>query len=607
MLKNLKISQKLYLGFTVILFLMILIALISFLRMESISSQVNKRDMLAKIVEHINSARVNRIQFFYTSNEQYSKMTEDDFKQILVITAEGKKQYNDKEDIAIFNSIETDVRKYQDIFAKYSDAIKKNSEIYKALSGYGAEMAAAAGDVKTQSFTFNFFSMRLSAMKYLYQPTEKEYETTQGFYQKAHSDAQAAGAADLMNKLQTYSKGFSDMHDSKNSLKAIEDDLAVSARKAQDLCSEIIVAERKQLESTVAGAKFITVLISLIAVIAGILTSILIARSITGPMEKAVQLSVTMAEGDFTLSVDNDRKDEIGKFLCAMETMRIKLREVIETIIQSSNSVASGSTELASTTEELATTFSDQAGQVSMVASATEELSVSSTQILEAINEVKHKSDTGHDLTIEGQKLIQLTNDAMHSIRANVEDLGTTIGSLAQSSEEIGNILLVINDIADQTNLLALNAAIEAARAGEHGRGFAVVADEVRKLAERTQTSIHDIEKIISSFVTETTKTNQGMKSAKDKVIDGEDKLFKTDEIFNKIVIPVEEITQSSDLMKTAISEQVAAIANINDNAHVISGGLEESSAAISQVSVTVSDLQKQADDQMQITEQFKI
>ncbi|MGD9808239.1 MAG: hypothetical protein AB7E76_09920 [Deferribacterales bacterium] len=171
MLKNLKISQKLYLGFTVILFLMILIALISFLRMESISSQVNKRDMLAKIVEHINSARVNRIQFFYTSNEQYSKMTEDDFKQILVITAEGKKQYNDKEDIAIFNSIETDVRKYQDIFAKYSDAIKKNSEIYKALSGYGAEMAAAAGDVKTQSFTFNFFSMRLSAMKYLYQPT----------------------------------------------------------------------------------------------------------------------------------------------------------------------------------------------------------------------------------------------------------------------------------------------------------------------------------------------------------------------------------------------------------------------------------------------------
>ncbi|WP_052293532.1 methyl-accepting chemotaxis protein [Deferribacteres bacterium DY0037] len=607
MLKNLKISNKLYLGFTVVLLLMIAISAISFQRMEKVSSLVEKRDMFASIVEHINDARVNRINFNYTQDMSYSTLVDEGFKQILSLADASADEYTSEQDAESINSLITSVKEYQKAFALYSDQINKEAELYKILTKYGNEMSDVAGDITTASFTFNFLTMRIHASKYLYSPSEEAYQITQEYFRKAYADAEDAGSQEVMEKLKRYSEGFKDMHDGNMKLKEVEVILGTTAQNAQKVAADIIKQEKLSLNSTLRMAEIMIVIISITAIIAGLMTALMISRSITAPMSKAVELANTMADGDFTCDVDTDRKDEIGQFMHSLDSMRLKLKSILDMIIRSSDSVASGSTELASTTEELSTTFSDQASQVSMVASAVEELSVSSSQILEAVNGVQDKSNTGKDLTSTGQKYILETNDAMSAIRTNVEELGGTVETLARSSQEIGNILLVINDIADQTNLLALNAAIEAARAGEHGRGFAVVADEVRKLAERTQTSIHDIETIISTFVTETTKTNQGVAAAKKIVQDGAEKLHETDNIFAMIVSAVEEISTASNQITTAISEQSAAIANINDNAHVISSGLEQSSAAIGEVSITVADLQKQADEQMAMTEMFKI
>ncbi len=612
MLKNLKLSQKLALGFGVVLLLMGTISLLSFTKFKQLSFLVQKRDVFASIVESIGDARANRIRYLFTGLNEHGDLVNESFDKILKTAQDSLTVYTDEADQKSITSIIKSVQNYQEAFKNYQSIISANNQLIKQLRESGAIVFSTSDKLGQLNISNNLLLMRMNALNYVSNKTEDFYNEQQKYYQKAIDLARSLNDGSenfriITEGLELYNSNFIKLSEGYKQLEKEEEIMVATARETQDLCSGIINNEKQYIDSAVSNAILLIIVISLAALALGLTIGYFISASITKPMAKAVSAANVMSDGDFTHTLDINQKDEIGQFAKALESMRHSLKDVIDVIVHSSNSVASASTELASTTEELASTFSDQASQVSMVASAVEQISTSSTQVLASINEVKDKSDSANVLTCEGQTCIHSANDVMFKIQHNVEELGTTVAGLAKSSEEIGNILLVINDIADQTNLLALNAAIEAARAGEHGRGFAVVADEVRKLAERTQTSIQEIESIISSFVRETSKTNSEMQTAKTYVTEGVGKLEDTNKIFEKIVTAVEEIGGASSIIRTAMEEQVTAINNINDNAHVISGGLEESSAAVNQVSATVADLQKQADDQMESAAQFRI
>ncbi|MGE4319468.1 MAG: methyl-accepting chemotaxis protein [Deferribacterales bacterium] len=609
MLKNLSIRNKLLAGFGIILVLMTAISSLAFYKISDLAFLFSKKDNFAEITILMNKARENRNNYFHTSDNKYRDEVNAAFDRIQELYDTAFKSYTSVEDTQNISKMMDVIKTYSEAFRQYATGIEKKSELVNNLNKTGALLFQHVDKIESKTFAVDLLMMRIDAVKYLAKPTKELYDSQQEFYNRANNYARQNLTSDteLINALTNYNEVFNQVALAFDDIDKYSAKLVQGGLDAQEVCGAVIKSEMEALSSSILSTKIFILVISLTAVLTGIFISMLISRAITLPMHKAVETANTMAKGDFTKSLDIDQKDEIGQFAKALESMRNSLKGVIEGLVQSSNSLASASTELASTTEELAATFSDQASQVSMVASAVEEISTSSSEVLASINDVKTKSDSAKKLTNEGQTCIKTANTVMNSIQQNVEGLGTTVAELARSSEEIGNILLVINDIADQTNLLALNAAIEAARAGDHGRGFAVVADEVRKLAERTQTSIHEIESIISTFVRETTKTNQEMNSAKSKVNDGVNKLNETDSIFEKIVTAVDEISTSSSVINTAITEQVSAINNINDNAHVISSGLEQSSAAIEQVSSTVADIQHQADDQMESASQFKI
>lgn len=316
---------------------------------------------------------------------------------------------------------------------------------------------------------------------------------------------------------------------------------------------------------------------------------------------------ISSGEGDLTKKLPVTSKDEVGQLSQYFNLFIEKLKDIVVTVQANAHSVASGSTELAAATEELSVTMGDQSSQVTGVASATEEMSASSSLIMDNLDSSVQLAEETSRNTLDGSKMLQKAVGEIQQIKTRVDELGTTIKNLADSSQEINAILNVISDIADQTNLLALNAAIEAARAGEHGRGFAVVADEVRKLAERTQSATGEINTIISNLQKESSRASEDMGTALTQVDSGVKTMMTTATFFDKIVGSVNQMTEMNGVIGSSIKEQVQAIENINDNTQTISAGIEESSNALAEISKTVSDLERQSEELMVIMGQFKV
>lgn len=366
-------------------------------------------------------------------------------------------------------------------------------------------------------------------------------------------------------------------------------------------------------EHNTANATFITSKYMFISVIIlGLVVGAAVALKLGSVIVRSIKQTagmlkdISQGEGDLTKKLPVTSGDEVGELAKHFNQFVNKLRDIINTVKQNSESIASGNAELSATSEKLAQNFQEQTMQLSAVASATEEMSTSASEVVRSVQDVTDKAEQANSFIHDGREMLMEAVSSVMSIKEEVENLGKTIGQLSNSSEEIGNILNVINDIADQTNLLALNAAIEAARAGEHGRGFAVVADEVRKLAERSQKAIKEIETIILNLQKESSVASDNMKAASKKVENGVVVIRDTESMFENIVSSVDTITEASRHIETAVSEQVQAIHNINGNTQTLSNGVEQSNISVTEVSNTVTDLQKQTEDLSMLVSRFR-
>ncbi|WP_265822884.1 methyl-accepting chemotaxis protein [Geovibrio ferrireducens] len=366
---------------------------------------------------------------------------------------------------------------------------------------------------------------------------------------------------------------------------------------------------RENISKEIGAVIFKFILISVVCIGIIIAAALYISKRVSNNI-RSVSSSlkeIAEGEGDLTKVIAVSTHDEVGELGRYFNEFISKLRDIIQTVMLNADAVASSSTQLAASTEELSTTMNDQAAQISGVASATEQMTASAAEVSGSINEGRNNIEETNALTIQGNKKLQEAVNEMVVIKGNVEALGKTIEGLLASSSRIGDILNVITDIADQTNLLALNAAIEAARAGEHGRGFAVVADEVRKLAERTQTSTGEISSIIQNLQKEAKLASTEMSNARDKVEGGVNIINDTKSTFENIVTSVDTMSRVNEIIQSAVEEQVGAIHNINESTQMIASGVEESSSALQEVASTISSLQIQADELKMLVNKFKI
>ncbi|PHV11699.1 methyl-accepting chemotaxis protein [Chitinimonas sp. BJB300] len=320
-----------------------------------------------------------------------------------------------------------------------------------------------------------------------------------------------------------------------------------------------------------------------LAILVGVIIASYVAHSIRQPLNEAQAAASKIADGNnLTVAIPSSGNNEVSHTVNAFRRVLDSLRSLVIETRTGAQEVATSANEMNTISEQVATASSKQAAASAAVASAIEELTVSIAVVSESANSVKRDANHAASQAGEGQQLAGRTADEIAHIADALSEAATAIEALNARSDEIGGIVRVIKDIADQTNLLALNAAIEAARAGEQGRGFAVVADEVRKLAERTTTATIDISSKITTVQRDTDSASQRMLDASGRIDTGVACARELAEAMAQIrkgsTSTVNTLTEIAD----AIREQKVAADQIAQNVERIAQMSEENHASVS-------------------------
>ncbi|MEN5093896.1 methyl-accepting chemotaxis protein [Pseudomonas protegens] len=417
----------------------------------------------------------------------------------------------------------------------------------------------------------------------------KTFSATLDNYLQAQKEMLELSRQDKLEELRTLintriKDGTDQMGEQLNKLIAINAADAKSASKAAG----------EHYNSAIAGI----VIVALLAALLTIVLALLLTRSIVTPLNKALNAAEVIAGGNLRQAIEVDGKDEPARLLRALAEMQASLRRTIEQIAGSATQLASASEELSAVTEEASRGVQQQNTEIEQAATAVNEMTAAVEEVARNAVSTSEASQQSTQAAREGRDRVVQTVEAIQTMAHDVQNTSVMIEGLATQGRDIGKVLDVIRAIAEQTNLLALNAAIEAARAGEAGRGFAVVADEVRALAHRTAQSTQEIEKMVAGIQNGTGEAVESMQQSNQRTQSTLELARAAGVSLEQIAESINQINERNLVIASASEEQAQVsrevdrnLVNIRDLAIQSAAGANQTSSASHELSRLAVDL----------------
>lgn len=611
--RNMTIRTRLAGGFSILLLLTILVGLVGDRALDSYSQRSNIVAMLGQVNTNLTEARVEEKNFLLTGEAQAVTRTQAQGDRVLELTSDIKPLLSTPEAINTLGRIQSDVKNYQQLMGDVEANIGEREE---ALERLETSARIFGSSLKAHSSLFFasaiFEDMRRSERKFLIEKDDASVKTYLDDAKRVQGPLKSAAITaeekeQINAALETYVSEFRTVVDLTNAGEQLSDDMVSTARSAIESANTLRALQTEKMEADRLQASGLIFGATGIALVLGILMAYLITRAIVSPVNQAVNIASEVASGNLTVDIKESGTSEIGRLMAALATMVTSLRELVRSIESGASNIAASAEELSTVSSQASNGINRQKQETDQVATAMNEMTATVGEIARSAEQAFSVATDAASQASDGEREVQETVNQVNDLAREVSQSMETIQGLQKETANIGTVLDVIKSVAEQTNLLALNAAIEAARAGEQGRGFAVVADEVRSLAQRTQSSAQEIETLVTSLQSSAGNSVSAMESSTTMASNTLERATATGATIERIARAVEDIKQYNSQIATASEQQTSVAEEINQNITSIRDVTDQSAASSNQTASSSSELARLGSDLQNLVSRFRL
>ncbi|QSX34410.1 methyl-accepting chemotaxis protein [Shewanella avicenniae] len=583
--ENISIAAKLMLGFGLVLLLSLLLTFTGWQGLGNVISSSDKVIAIQKLNKVISDTKAARENYLRSMSQSDQQLLADNIQTMVSLLESQTASSSNAEQLAAYRQVITFVEQYRELFQTLVPLYQSQSQAVTATRNTLQQLIEHTHALEQQlhSGSDTHWQQLATIVTISSEAQQLRFDLNAWFADKSQagqipsqisqqiasikqqvsgmSDGRSKGFITEIDSVQQQLNRYVEAHITADKLTERYVEVARSIRNGVDnLEHDLMTWQHGKSDS----ARYTLASVSIISIVLGVLSTIVINRMIAAPLHITAIAAERIAKGDLTNPLTTERKDEVGALQRAIGDMTRSLTELISNVSGGIAEITAAATQLSAVTEQNRSGMAQQQVETEQVATAMNEMTATVHDVASNAEQAAEATSSAEQVTMAGNRAMDDTIEVVNKLDHELDQTTVAMQTLAKQTDGIGSVMEVIKSVAEQTNLLALNAAIEAARAGEAGRGFAVVADEVRSLAQRTQESTSEIESIIQQLQTGAQKSLKMMENSRQMAITNANSAQNMGQLFSEIARAVSTVQQMSHQIAAAAEEQSTVAEEIN-------------------------------------------